>query len=237
VARRFALARAELDAMLDELASLQGREVGRITIGAMPLARARLLPAVMARFHAGHPDFSVVVAEGSHAELLAPLRDGELDVLIGALRDLSLGADLAQRPLFEDRPVVVGRVGHPLSGADPDLAALAGYPWTVAASGAPLRGLWERMFDEAGLPRPRVPVECGSVITIRQLLMQSDFLTLLSPDQVAAELAAGWLAVICAAPPSIRRTIGVTTRVSWTPTPLQRAFLGELDRAVGRDHS
>lgn len=231
-ARRFALARAELDAMIDELASLQGREVGRIAVGAMPLARARLLPAVMARFHAEHPDFSVAVAEGSHAELLGPLRDGELDVLIGALRDPSLGADLCQQPLFEDRPVVVGRADHPLVGTEPTLPALARYPWTVAGHGAPLRMLWERMFAEGGVAVPRVPIECGSVITIRQLLMASDFLTLLSPEQVAVELAAGWLAMVCEAPPSIRRVIGLTTRVSWTPTPLQRAFLAGFEAAL-----
>ena len=45
------------------------------------------------------------LAEGSHAELVAPLRDGELDVIVGALRQSSVGDDLVQRELFVDRPV------------------------------------------------------------------------------------------------------------------------------------
>lgn len=239
VARRLRLARGELAAGLDELAAAQGRETGRIAVGAMPLCRARLLPAAVARFHRRHPDFSVAVVEGSHAELVGPLRDGELDLLVGALRSPGPGADLEQRGLFDDRPVVVGRAGHPLAGRAPDLSApdlptLARYPWTVAARGAPLRDHWERMFEDAGLAPPPVPVECGSVITIRQLLMAGDFLTLLSPDQVAVELEAGWLAVVRPAPPAIVRTIGLTTRTAWSPTPLQRAFLAELE-AASRD--
>lgn len=227
-ARDFALANAELAAGIEELAALAGHETGRVAIGAMPLCRARLLPAAIARFHARYPHYTVVVAEGSHTELVGPLRDGELDLLIGALRDPSPGADLHQRALFEDRPVVIGRADHPLAGTSPSLEALAAYPWSVAAPGAPLRDHWEAMFASAGVAVPRVPVECGSVIAIRQLMMSSDFLTLLSPDQVAVELEAGWLAVLRPAPPAIVRTIGVTTRTGWRPTPLQRAFLFEL---------
>jgi DNA-binding transcriptional LysR family regulator len=76
-----------------------------------------------------------------------------------------------------------------------------------------------------------VPIECGSVIVIRQILIETDFLTLLSPDQVALELKAGWLSKICEAPPSLRRTIGITTRSGWRPTAMQQAFLDIL-RAV-----
>ncbi len=228
LARAYALASAELEAGSEELAALAGHETGRIAIGAMPLCRARLLPAALARFHARYPHYTLVVTEGSHAELVGPLRDGDLDLLIGALRHPSPGADLEQRALFEDRPVVIGRANHPLAGTGPSLETLARYPWSVAAPGAPLRDHWEAMFTGAGLAVPRVPVECGSVIAIRQLMISSDFLTLLSRDQVAVELEAGWLTILCPAPPEIVRTIGVTTRSGWRPTPLQARFLTEL---------
>jgi DNA-binding transcriptional LysR family regulator len=233
VARAFALATAELNAGIEEVAALAGRETGRIAIGAMPLCRARLLPAAIARFHASYPDYRIIVAEGSHAELIGPLRDGELDLLIGALRDPVPGPDLEQTFLFEDRPVIVGRAGHPLADTPASIASLASYPWSVAGPGAPLREHWEAMFIAHGLSVPDVPVECGSVITIRQLMMSSDFLTMLSPDQVAVELEAGWLTVICPSPSEVVRSIGITTRLDWRPTPLQRRFLGELGIEVG----
>lgn len=232
--RAFRLARAELVAALSELDALRGRESGRIAVGAMPLSRARLLPSAIAAFHRAHPGVTVAIVEGSHAELIEPLRDGELDLLVGALRAPGPGGDVAQQPLFDDHPIVVSRAGHPLTRAKtPGIAALARYPWTIAAPGTPLRAQWERMFRESGVALPEVPVECGSVMTIRQVLLESDFLTLLSRDQVAVELEAGWLVKLCDAPPGLKRTIGITTRAGWRPTAAQQAFADALKRCAG----
>ena len=163
-----------------------------------------------------------------------PLRDGEIDLMIGALRDTVSGPDLAQVQLFRDRPVIIGRKGHPLVRKIADsrdgqvLPYLADYPWIVAGPGTPLRAQWEIMFRSGGIEPPVVPIECGSVITIREILTKSDFLTLLSPDQVSVELEAGWLEQLHAAPASLVRNIGVTTRANWRPTLLQQAFVNEL---------
>jgi LysR family transcriptional regulator, regulator for genes of the gallate degradation pathway len=229
MARGFRLAQNELEAGFSELAALSGIQSGRITIGAMPLARARLLPRAVSAFHRAHPYAQVLIAEGSHAELVEPMRDGDLDLLIGALRDPAPGPDLTQAPLFEDCPVIIGRREHPLSTVRaPTLKKLSQFPWIVAPAGTPIRAQWQKMFEAAGLALPRVPVECGSVITIRQILLETDFLTLLSPDQVAVELEAGWLTKIADAPAGLVRTIGLTTRTGWRPTALQQAFLDEL---------
>ncbi len=230
IARRFRLGEAELKSALSELALLEGREVGRITIGAMPLSRARLLPAAVTAFHVAHREVGIGVVEGSHTELIGPLRDGELDMMVGALRPRSPEADLVQTPLFEDRPVVLARAGHPLTRVRGPLTAevMLAYPWITAATGTPLRTQWNAMFEAVGAAPPVVPVECGAVIMIRQILRQSDFLTLLSPDQVAVELEAGWLVKIADAPGDVSRTIGVTTRADWRPTALQRRFIEAL---------
>ncbi len=230
-ARAFRLARAELEAGLAEIAVLAGRESGRIAIGAMPLSRARILPQAVARFHRAHPQVRLAIVEGSHAELIEPLRDGALDLLIGALRDVP-EPDLNQRPLFDDRPVVIARKGHPLEGQPASIGAIAAYPWIVAAEGTPLRQQWQTIFAGAGIATPDVPIESGSVIAIRQILRETDFLTLLSPDQVAVEIEAGILIALSETPPALRRTIGVTTRKGWRPTALQRAFLATLGAAV-----
>jgi LysR family transcriptional regulator of gallate degradation len=152
-------------------------------------------------------------------------------MMVGALRDPSPGNDLVQQPLFVDRPVIIGRAGHPLARGEGAIAAgdLDRFGWIVPGEGTPLRNQWRQMFDAAGRARPRVPIECSSVITVRQLLVQSDFLTLLSPDQVAVELEAGWLVKIGDAPGDLSRIIGVTTRADWRPTQLQRGFMAALE--------
>jgi LysR family transcriptional regulator, regulator for genes of the gallate degradation pathway len=232
-ARSFRLARAELEAGLSEIQALKGHETRRVAIGAMPLSRARVLPAAVARFVRKHPHVKVSIIEGSRGELVEPLRNATIDLMVGAVREPLLEPDLVQLALFEDRPAVIARAGHPLAGSDPGLADLASYSWIIAAPGTPLRSSWERMFASASQPLPPVPVESGSVMVIRNLLVDSDFLTLLSPDQVAVELEAGWLQVIAPAPPELSRTIGVTTRASWRPTAVQAEFLADLE-AVAR---
>lgn len=234
LARAFRLARVELEAGLAEIAALQGREIRRISVGAMPLSRARILPSAVARFLRRHPLVRIAIAEGARAELVEPLRNGVIDLMIGALRQPLVEPDLAQEALFEDRPVIVARAGHPLAGTTPDLATLAAYPWIMPGGGAPLRESWHAMFADAGVTPPPVPVESGSVMTIRQVLIDSDFLTLLSPDQVAVELEARWLVQLGDVPAGFRRTIGVTTRASWRPTRVQAEFIEDL-RAVARE--
>jgi LysR family transcriptional regulator of gallate degradation len=238
LARRFRLARAELEAGLSEIAALKGYETGRIAIGAMPLSRARILPATVTAFLRRWPSATVEIAEGSYAELIEPLRDGALDLLVGALRDPGTSSDVVQHPLFDDRPIVLARAGHPLAGAmlsrpgsalAPSVADLARYPWAMAPPRTPLRTQWQRMFDEAGVPLPAVPIECGSVMMIREILLDSDYLTLLSPDQVSVELEAGWLVRICDAPVGLVRTIGTTQRTGWRPTAMQQAFVALLE--------
>ncbi|MEP3892900.1 MAG: LysR family transcriptional regulator [Litorimonas sp.] len=231
-ARRYGLAAAELRYLIEDVSALKGVKSGRVGIGAMPLCRARVLPSAIVQYQYNYPDIDINIAEGSFIELMEPLRNGELDFLIGALRDPGPGPDLVQLPLFEDAPVIVARSEHPLlmskTSSPVPVQALSKYPWCVPNSGVPLREKWESLFSEEGLAVPRISVECGSVIANRQILMKTDCLTILSPDQVAVELEAGWLSIVCALPPRLNRMIGLTHREGWRPTKSQADFMEVL---------
>jgi DNA-binding transcriptional LysR family regulator len=220
---------AEIAAALADLAARRGQGGGRVTIGALPLARARLIPEAVAAFLAAQPDTAVSIVDGPYAELFARLVAGELDLMVGALRNPHPSPEVVQTPLYEDRLVVVARAGHPLTRAKSvTLADLAAFRWIMAAPGVPMRGMWEAMFEDAGHAVPPVAIECSSVFTIHGLLAEGDWLTLLSPEQVGRELAAGRLAVLMAETEGAARTIGVTTRAGWRPSGAQAAFLAEL---------
>lgn len=233
VVRAFRLARTELQAGLFEIAALGGPAVGRIAVGAMPLARAKLIPKAVARFHAAHPDVRIDIVDGPHAEMIEQLRDGDLDFLIGALRYPEPGKDVEQRRLYDDHLVIAARAGHPLSGSDvPTAEALSCFPWVIAQSGTPMRRLWERMFVGAGVDTPLAPVSCGSVLAIRSLLLEGDYLTLLSPDQIARDVESGLITTIGLPLPGTSRPIGITMRAAWQPTGLQAEFLQEVENAI-----
>jgi len=225
-ARGFGLAMAELRSGLDEVAAWAGRAGGRIIVGAMPLSRARWLPAAIGRFLAEFSGVDLAVVEGSHADLAGPLRDGEIDLMLGALREDGAAEGLVQEAVFADSPALVMRAGHPLARGD-FAGRLADFPWILPAAQTPLRQHWQVMMAGLGVAVPHVVIECGSTMTIRQLLLQGDGLTLLSPEQVAVELAAGLL-VARGLPVAFSRRIGITTRQGWRPTASQAGFLAIL---------
>lgn len=234
-AKGFGLALAELRSGLDEVAAWQGKAAGRIVIGAMPLSRAAWLPQAMLRFRAEAPAVALSVVEGSHAELAGPLREGDIDLMLGALRADSALDDLAQEPMFEDRPALIMRAGHPLAQAAVlHGAALAQCEWILPGRETPLRGYWEDMMRTLGVEPPAIAIECGSVMTIRQLLVASDALTILSPAQLAVELDAGLLVAV-PPPVPVARTIGVTTRLGWRPTATQARFIAILREVAEED--
>ncbi len=226
-ARGFGLAMAELRAGLAEVAAWKGLAGGRIVIGAMPLCRARWLPETIMRFAKTHPAVEIAVQEGSYSELSGPLRDGDVDFILGALRSGPETEGLVQEEVFVDRPALIMRAGHPLLTAPDPATAMLSYPWILPSRATPLWHYWEGMIRQLGLTPPRVGIECGSVLTIRQILLCGDGLTLLSPDQVAIELQAGLLAAL-PPPTPVRRTIGIATRADWRPTAAHAAFLDTL---------
>ncbi|GGB56654.1 LysR family transcriptional regulator [Blastomonas aquatica] len=226
MARGVRLAAREIAAGIDEA---RGDPEGgaRISIGAMPLSRALVVPRAIAHFLRESPGTVIDVVEGSWRELVDPLLDGVIDVMVGALRD-NPPAEIDQVALFTDRLAVFARKGHPLAGRPVTLADLHGQSWVVGPHGTPLRAHWQELF--AGDPPP-VPVECGSVMVIRGLVMQSDLLTLLSPDQIAVELDTAMLVRIDLDLPGSIRTIGISTRHGWRPTRAQQRLVDLLHQA------
>ncbi|WP_033921682.1 LysR family transcriptional regulator [Sphingomonas sp. 37zxx] len=229
MARAVRLAHREIAAGIAEI-SPDPEDAGRIVIGAMPLSRALLLPRALARFTRISPTVVIDVVEGSWRELVDPLRDGVLDMMVGAVRETP-SADLDQRPLFTDHLSVIGRAGHPLAAISrPSPEQLARYPWVVGSRGTPLRQQWHALF--AGHPLPPAPLECGSVMVIRGILQDSNLLALLSRDQVALEIDAGMLGMIGPPLPDSIRSIGLTTRAAWRPSAAQQRLMNLIEETA-----
>jgi DNA-binding transcriptional LysR family regulator len=223
---------AELDQAWTAAAEAQGREVGKIVAGALPLSRSCLLPQAIAAFRRARPRLPVHIRDGAYAELLAGLRRGEIDFIVGALRDPAPAEDVEQTRLFDDALAIVARPGHPaLDEAAQDLGALAAYPWVVPAPGSPARTMLELALTARGVAWPASMVETGSLIVMRELLGLSDHLGCVSRLQAEAEIARGLMARIPVVLPETARPIGLATRRGWEPTAAQAEFLAAL-RAV-----
>ncbi len=232
LARRWALARLEIEQAIDEMRGLEGVASGRVAIGSLPLARTLILPRAISRASEAFPDASFEIIDGPYETLLRNLREGVTDFLVGALRDPPPFEDIVGSELLRDPYAVVARCGHPLFARRAiGIADLAEYAWVIPREGTPVRAAFEALFAEG--PKPSANIETSSLVATRGILLESDRLTLLSHRQIAIEERVKLLDVLPFPLPDTSRPIGVTTRSGWLPSPVHEHFLDCLRRAAG----
>ena len=162
------------------------------------LARSRLVPSTILEFTAEHPEHGVSILEGSYDYLIAGLQKGEVDFLVGAMREPLLHDHVTQEHLFDDPLAIIMRAGHPLARRRRvPIAALAKYPWVAPRPNSPLRKHFDELFEAAGVVVPARTIDCNSLAAARALLIESDRLMLLSAHQIHYDIEAG---LLCALP-------------------------------------
>lgn len=221
----------EIETAHDEIALSQGRAQGRLVIGAMPLTRSYIVPRAMVVFATQAPGIRVELLEGAYATLLSGLCSGDIDLLVGALRDPVPDKSVVQHPLFHERLFVVARADHPcFDGNSDSLEALFRYPWVSPRKGSPARRSFETMLADVG-SGPRVLLEAASHMAVRAILIESDCLALISRHQIRYEERSGQLRVVPVDVPQPDRVVGYTVRSNWQATTSHQAFIKELKNA------
>lgn len=229
------LAFVELDQGALEVQAHAGLHSGTIVAGCLPLSRHRVMPEAITEFCGLYPTVNVSVIESPYPDLLHALRHGELDLLLGALRESLPFEDVEQESLFPARLCVAARHGHPLGRKRSlSIADLAAYPWVLPPRATPTRDRFERLFSRQPQAGKVGLIESSSQVLIRGLLLDSDRLTLISTHQVQLEVELGLLIALNFEVKDSKRWIGVTTRRNWQPTAPQRDFLETLRRVSAR---
>ncbi|MWD30060.1 LysR family transcriptional regulator, partial [Aquicoccus sp. SCR17] len=223
------LAQAEIRQGIEEIARETGEDRATLVIGSLPLARTTIVPRAVDAMVRAVPNAQIRVIEGRYPQLLRSLREGDIDCLIGALRLPAPADDVTEEPLFDDDLAIVAHPGHPLF-AKPDLAIedTLAYPWVAPPRETPA-GSW--LFDTLRIEdRPVTPVRvvASSLVFLRGLLAQGDYLSVISRHQISLEEAAGHIAPLPLALENGTRSIGLTCRSGWRPTETQARFIDLL---------
>lgn len=229
------LARAELRQAREELTLFSGLGRRTFVLGSLPLARSQIVPDAILNMLDREKDLQVRVIEGRYAELLRALREGDIDCLIGALRNPAPADDVVEKRLFGDDLIVVASANHPLAKLETlTLEDTLEYPWIAPPISTPAgQYLFETLEIENKSATP-VRVVASSFILLKELLMNGEFLTVISELQVSRELETGHLKALPINLEGQTRQIGLTIRKKWHPTASQQAFLEELGSASER---
>ncbi|HPD93461.1 MAG: LysR family transcriptional regulator [Rhodobacter sp.] len=227
------LAQAEIRQGFEEIGRELGDDRGTFTLGSLPLARTTIVPRATHALIAATQGVQVRVVDGRYPELLRSLREGDLDCLIGALRTPPPAEDVTQEPLFEDALVIVAHPSHPLAGrANLRIEDTLAYPWVAPPKTTPAGSyLFETLRIDQ---RPRTPVRvvASSLVFLRGLLAQGDYISIISRHQIATEIRDGHIAPLDIALTGGSRDIGLTYRSSWRPTATQARLLALLRAAI-----
>ncbi len=235
LARHVRLAGSEMQQAFYEIDAYKGRDSTRIVIGSLPLARTRILPRAMHIMQSQKKGVQLRTIEGPYSELLRSLRYGESDFLIGALRDPAPTDDVEQTALFDDPLTIVVRKGHPLCDLPkPSLKDTLAYPWIAPPKETPAGSYLSAVLGIPEMDKTPVKVVSSSLILVRGLLLEGDYVTIISRHQVRHEIENGTLATLPIALPNSARPIGLTVRKGWKSTPTQEVFLSIL-KATARE--
>ncbi|CAE6719440.1 HTH-type transcriptional regulator HdfR [Paraburkholderia domus] len=223
----------ELRHVPDDIAALHGKIQGAVTVGALPLGRTLLLPKAIARMTAEHPGVTVVTDESAYEALVAGLRAGDIDFILGALRDNDASSGLKNERLMSEDMVLLVRHDHPLTHArDLTIMDLRDAQWVLPRSNAPARALFEAQFKRMKVKPPMPTVETADLAVIRGLLVGTDMVAALSAQQLHYEVQSAQLAVLGVQLHNTRRDIGLTVRAAGTPSPAARALIDAIRLSV-----
>lgn len=203
LAARYArLMLADLSNLRQELDGLKTGLSGQVRIGAIVAAVPDLVAPVLAGIARDHPGIGVSLVTDTSDALLAGLRSGRLDLMIGRM----LGADgqaglagLACVTLGPERLRVVAGPDRSRAldaglGAVGGLADLANAGWILQAAPSPMRRAIEAAFTLAQLPVPAPRIEASSVLATVMLLRRTALLAVL-PGSVSRPYAAAGMLV------------------------------------------
>jgi DNA-binding transcriptional LysR family regulator len=212
--------------MRDHAGGLQGE----VRIGCLPTLAEHLMPRVFGQLLAEAPAIAVTLTVAMNDNLLASLRDGELDLVVGPMLDMD--ADLVCEQIAEDTVVVVASEHHPVFDAPCTLAGLLDYKWMLPARTVASRQWLDQTFERHGLPRPQVQIEPNVLNAILPILETTSLLGFVTRFNLVAGRARVREVVLPEA--QMKRRLGLAYRKNGYLSPVA-VRVADILRARGKE--
>lgn len=168
--------RGSVEALNQELEAVRLGAAGKLAVGSIMAASPGRLTQALVQLKAEFPLLSMEIAVDTSDRLLAQLREGVLDLVIG--RKAALPGVPCRFTAIEDEPLaVIAGPQHPLAGRrSVSFQALVAHPWILQPHGSPMRDVIEREFRHHHADLPRGLIETGSILTTMNLVRSSPML-------------------------------------------------------------
>ncbi|GAB5101331.1 LysR family transcriptional regulator [Caballeronia sp. HLA56] len=226
-AQRLKLVSNQIAALVEAVGAFEYPKERSVTVGVLLLDPTILVVNAIRALGQQFPDTRVTMLSGIYETLLNKLSRGDIDFMIGLLKQPGRDFDFVEEPLYRERYFVVASRDHPLTREQVlSVESLRAYPWVLPPKGSPRREAYENLFSE-GTPPP-ASIETYSLSTIRIVLTDMDMLTVLSWTEILSERRFGLLAPLRVDVPWKGPMFGITMRRDWTPNEVQADFVRNI---------
>lgn len=221
-ARRVLAELRHLEVELDRIAS---PGAGTVAIGALPVAATGVLPGVLSRLAHAHPDIKIRLQQGRMEDLLPPLANGELDLVVGRLYEPSSSDGFLREALWAEPISILARAGHPVSrDGPPTVAMLREYDLMLPSVTQRVGLEIDHLLSLLGLDAS-VSLRSSSYGLIREMLHDTDRLSVMPRLMMVGDLLRGTLQVLALPIEAPPRPAGLVIAAGRDLPPAARTFV------------
>jgi DNA-binding transcriptional LysR family regulator len=176
--------RGSMEALNRELGELREGGAGKFSVGSIMAASPGRLTDALLGLKQDYPMLAIEIAVDTSDRLLAQLREGVLELVVGRNTALD-GIACTFTPIEDEALAVIASPDHPLARKRKlEFPDLLDYPWILQPQGSPMREVIEREFRSHHASVPRGLIETGSILTTINLVRGSQLLGVI-PEAVA----------------------------------------------------
>ena len=214
--------RSSLQSVAREIKEIGDGHVGALRIGVGGAISEELLAAAFAGLRQEAPRATLHVVVSDNDVMVPLLRKGELDIVINYYMTVQLD-DVLCEELFYDEYVACAAATHRWAKQERiELADLVEEHWAWADPSLGAQQRLREAFRDAGLPPPRVGLECRSTALRLRSVAQSDLLDFTSLS-VIRQLGSEDIVVLPVKELTWRRPVGLLRRKStYVPRMVER---------------
>jgi DNA-binding transcriptional LysR family regulator len=220
-----------LESAAAALARTDTPDTPTVRVGALPTAAGGVLAKAIARLHMQRPRARVRVRTASNSVLLAALKSGEVDFVVGRMAEPTMMQGVSFELLYAESLVVVVRPEHPLlelAGGHVSPLALLDYPLVIPDVGTAPRHHTDTFMRERGIASPRRCTETQSMSVARALTLLADAVWITPRHAAQLDVDRGWLCPLDLPAPGSAEPVGLLCRSGADPGELAGQLMGIL---------
>lgn len=185
----------------------------QVVAGALPNMAAGLLPAAVASLAQSEPDLRVRVMSGTNQQLMAQLRQGEVELVLGRLAQSSAMLDLSFQALYSEPLVLVAAPNHALATrSQAKLDDILAFPIVMPIQGTPVRDTADAYLQARGVRPSQRIVEATDTSFATAVVRCSDALWFAPQGVVRSALQRAEVVLLPFDTRSTNGPVGITVR-------------------------